>query len=136
MWVAPSMTWLLVRTSPEGVSTIPVPAPDPFWKPSLVLMSTTPGMTLAARAAVEPEGAVPPDGDPPPEKGLVGLDGVTGAAGFEGLAGTEGEAVLSVGRRPCQRHRLTTPAMAPTTKEAARAAASPARPPRAGAPGG
>src|SRR5437588_7895429 len=98
-------------------------------------MSTTPGVTLAARAAVGPVGAVPADGDPPPEKGLVGLDGATGA-GLEGAAGTDGEAVLRVGRAPCQRHRLTTPAKAPTTSEAARAAASADRPHRAGGAGG
>ena len=28
MFVDPSMTWLLVSTSPSGVSTTPVPAPE------------------------------------------------------------------------------------------------------------
>src|SRR5437016_6887004 len=97
-------------------------------------MSTTPGFTLAAMAAVGPEAAVPLDA--PSDKPLLGLDGVTGAAGVDGLAGDEGEAVFSVGRRPCQRHRLTTPATAPTSKETARAAARLARPHRAGGTGG
>src|SRR5262249_62095215 len=36
------MTWLFVRTSPEDVMTIPVPAAELRGKPSDVLMTTTP----------------------------------------------------------------------------------------------
>ncbi len=35
MAVAPSMTWLLVSTSPLGVSTMPVPADSAPWPPSV-----------------------------------------------------------------------------------------------------
>src|ERR1700674_2135232 len=50
MLVAPSTTWLLVRTSPVEVRTIPVPAavPDALADWNTVLMSTTAGSTLAA----------------------------------------------------------------------------------------
>src|SRR5271165_6912774 len=48
MLVAPDTTWLLVRTSPDAVSTMPVPAASPPLNPSRVVMSTTPGSTLAA----------------------------------------------------------------------------------------
>src|SRR5207302_11328710 len=51
MLVAPATTWLFVSISPAELSTTPVPAADPPWKPSLVLMSTTPWSVLAA---VEP----------------------------------------------------------------------------------
>ncbi len=40
--VAPSTTWLLVRTSPFESSTMPVPAACASWYPSVVSMSTTP----------------------------------------------------------------------------------------------
>src|SRR5262249_22871435 len=46
--VAPSMTWLLVSTSPVEVSTIPVPAAAPPWYPSVVTTSTRPGSTFDA----------------------------------------------------------------------------------------
>jgi hypothetical protein len=46
--VAPSITWLLVSTSPVEVSTIPVPAALPPWYPSVDTTSTTPGFTFAA----------------------------------------------------------------------------------------
>ena len=49
--VAPLMTWLFVRTSPDDVTTTPVPAAAPLPKPSTVSMSTTPGSTFAAIAA-------------------------------------------------------------------------------------
>src|ERR1700730_11452041 len=52
MLIEPSTTWLLVSTSPDGVTIIPVPAAAPFplvvW--TTVLMSTTAGSTLAAIA--------------------------------------------------------------------------------------
>src|SRR5436309_2536768 len=46
--VEPWMTWLLVRTSPEEVRIMPVPAAWPFSKPSSVLMLTRPLSTLVA----------------------------------------------------------------------------------------
>src|SRR5271168_3752692 len=48
MAVAPLITWLLVSTSPEEVSTIPVPAASSLWNPRRVSMSTSPGSTLFA----------------------------------------------------------------------------------------
>src|SRR5437667_8387096 len=55
MDVALAMTWLLVSTSPDDVSTMPVPAPEP---PSLNVdtMSTTAGLT---RALIADTSAVP-----------------------------------------------------------------------------
>jgi hypothetical protein len=50
--VAPSITWLLVSTSPVEVSTIPVPAALPPWYPRVVTTSTMPGSTLAAICGV------------------------------------------------------------------------------------
>src|SRR2546423_7939869 len=47
MLVAPETTWLLVRTSPSALRTIPVPAAAPLWYPRTVLMSTMPGSTFA-----------------------------------------------------------------------------------------
>ena len=35
-FVAPAITWLFVRTSPEREMIIPVPAASPCWKPSVV----------------------------------------------------------------------------------------------------
>ena len=46
--VAPSITWLLVSTSPLEVSTMPVPAASSFSSFKVVLMSTRPGSTAAA----------------------------------------------------------------------------------------
>lgn len=48
--VAPWMTWLFVKTTPAGVSTIPVAAPRAPGLPKTTLMSTRPGSTLAAMA--------------------------------------------------------------------------------------
>src|SRR5436309_288432 len=45
------MTWLLVRISPVEVSTMPVPAAVPPWKPRIEFTSTTEGSTSAAIAA-------------------------------------------------------------------------------------
>src|SRR5579871_5475418 len=78
--VAPSTTWLLVRTSPFELRTMPVPAPAPPWYPNSTLMSTSAGLTLAAIAEVS-EGpplvllgvALPlpfPVEKPPPGNGL------------------------------------------------------------------
>lgn len=54
MLIPPVMTWLLVSTSPDELSTIPVPAIPAFWwpetVPSPVLTSTNPGSTVAANA--------------------------------------------------------------------------------------
>src|SRR6516165_4233315 len=59
--VAPSITWLLVSTSPDEVTTMPVPAASAFWSPSVDTMSTRPGSTLFAicdvvRAVVDAAG--------------------------------------------------------------------------------
>ena len=48
MEVAPSITWLLVSTSPVEVSTMPVPAASAFWSPRVDTTSTRPGDTRAA----------------------------------------------------------------------------------------
>src|SRR5260370_1184243 len=45
------MTWLLVRIAPVEVSTMPVPAAVPPWKPRIEFTSTTEGSTAAAIAA-------------------------------------------------------------------------------------
>src|SRR5215831_9357964 len=60
--VAPSITWLLVSTSPDEVTTMPVPAACAPWSPSVDTMSTRPGSTLVAiwdvvRAVVDAPGA-------------------------------------------------------------------------------
>src|SRR3984885_10009115 len=46
--VAPSITWLLVSTSPDEVTTMPVPAASALWYPGLETMSTRPGSTRDA----------------------------------------------------------------------------------------
>src|SRR5215472_196897 len=52
MLEAPWTTWRLVRTSPEAVTNMPVPAACACWPadPMTVLMSTTAGVTLFATA--------------------------------------------------------------------------------------
>ena len=73
MVVAPSITWLLVKISPEDVSTIPVPAACACWYPRVVLISTNPGSTLFAMEETslrpeepeEPEEPEPKDPDDP-----------------------------------------------------------------------
>src|ERR1700687_3030992 len=52
MLVAPAITWWLLSTYPEEVRTMPVPAASPPANPSRVVMSTTPGSTLAAMVPV------------------------------------------------------------------------------------
>src|SRR5689334_311343 len=47
IWVPPAITWLLVRTRPLEVSTMPVPALPVLELPSRTLMLTTAGLTLA-----------------------------------------------------------------------------------------
>ena len=50
--VAPVITWLFVRISPDEVSTMPVPAAAPFWYARFVSITTMPepiGATVAAR---------------------------------------------------------------------------------------
>ena len=51
MLVAPATTWLLVSTSPSGVSTMPVPAAAAPCSPSSVLMLTMAGLTFADTAS-------------------------------------------------------------------------------------
>ncbi len=46
--VAPSITWLLVSTSPFEVSTMPVPAEVACWHPSVDTMATSAGSTRSA----------------------------------------------------------------------------------------
>src|ERR1035437_5492163 len=67
MVVAPSITWLLVSISPEDVSTMPVPAASTCWYPSVVLMSTSPGSTLAAMEEASPGPEEPDDPEEPDE---------------------------------------------------------------------
>src|ERR1019366_6160852 len=72
MVVAPSITWLLVKISPEDVSTIPVPAACACWYPRGVLISTNPGATLFAMDETllgpeEPEEPEEPDEPEEPE---------------------------------------------------------------------
>src|ERR1700684_3748299 len=45
---APSITWLLVSTSPDEVTTMPVPAASALWYPRVETMSTRPGSTRDA----------------------------------------------------------------------------------------
>ena len=71
MSVASAMTWLLVRTSPFDEITMPVPAARPW--PSVVLMFTMPGLTLAAIAFALSEPVLdeePPELEPPDPKPL------------------------------------------------------------------
>src|SRR5581483_4166948 len=49
--VAPSMTWLFVRTSPVELRTMPVPAPEAIPPENVESMSTSAGLTFAAIAA-------------------------------------------------------------------------------------
>src|SRR5579871_1768363 len=60
--VAPSITWLLVITSPDALTTMPVPAAAPP-PPSVVLMSTSPESTRAAVAATDTDVVAPEDRD-------------------------------------------------------------------------
>src|ERR1700689_1953081 len=46
--VAPSITWLLVSTSPDEVTTMPVPAASALWYPRVETISTRPGSTRDA----------------------------------------------------------------------------------------
>src|SRR2546426_2147891 len=84
MLVAPATTWLFVRTSPEEVSTMPVPAAFPPRYARTVLMSTMLGFTLPtiawtweerapAAEVSEPSMAVESlaDVDPEPERNRV-----------------------------------------------------------------
>ena len=70
MSVAPSITWLLVSTTPSEVSTMPVPAASPP-PDSVVLMFTTDGLTLSETVEVSTEPLLFDDtiagGDEPPE---------------------------------------------------------------------
>src|SRR5271155_4315949 len=66
MDVAPSITWLLVTTSPVEVSPMPVPAASSCWYPSVVSISTSPGSTFFAMAETS-LGPLPPDEPEPPD---------------------------------------------------------------------
>src|SRR5277367_5075186 len=50
--VEPATTWLLVRTLPVEVSTIPVPSAVPCWYPSVEMTSTRPGSVWLVTCAV------------------------------------------------------------------------------------
>src|SRR6516165_10588747 len=67
--VAPRITWLLVRTLPSELITIPVPAPIEPWYVLLASMLTTALFTFAAIAAafVGPPVPVAPPPEPPPK---------------------------------------------------------------------
>src|SRR2546423_14760037 len=103
MLVEPKTTWLLVRISPVGLMSMPVPAA--WLEPTVVLMSTIAGLTLAAIAA------------------LVALDepvpGVTGVIGEVGVIG-EGVCVVDcaiwcVLTARARLHPVPAPAAAATT---------------------
>jgi hypothetical protein len=72
--VAPSITWLLVRTTPSlADKMMPVPSAVSLWYFSVEVMSTIPGSTFASSAcwfSVPPEGAVLPPPDPLPGCGM------------------------------------------------------------------
>src|SRR5438552_9249059 len=132
MLVAPSTTWLMVSTSPEDVSTMPVPAPSGCalgpgardWVPNVVvsryvLTSTTPGSTLAAIAWRS---------SPPPDEPL---DGLSWRGGPREFVVVDGALVLGERNSP---HPMPTPAARNTT--AATAAATTATPRRRGDPAG
>jgi hypothetical protein len=79
MLVPPLITWLLVSTRPDGLSTIPVPATPPFSWLSRVLMSTKPGATLAASA----DRSTDPRGEPDElAGGAVASEGATIPVGW------------------------------------------------------
>src|SRR5918911_338358 len=92
MVLAPLITWLLVSTTPDESSTIPVPAACTFGGPSWVLMSTKPGPPLPASAGRSSNPPAVPD---EPGAGRCPRDarggGVTAAGdGTEGTEGGEG----------------------------------------------
>ena len=138
MEVAPSMTWLLVRISPVEVRIMPVPAPAPFWKPKRVLMSTTPGVTLAATAAPwddvmgpEPVAGAEPE---PPDDGSVGVgEAEPPFPGTNGVSGASEEFSAWAGR--CRRLPIPRPITADTIT-ATRINAMPDRPVLSGGGGG
>src|SRR6185437_9573532 len=51
IFVAPSMTWLLVTTVPSELMTMPVPAPAEPWYEDWTSMSTSESSTFAAIAS-------------------------------------------------------------------------------------
>src|SRR6516164_9677113 len=62
--VAPLMTWLLVRTLPSEVSTMPVPAASVPCSPWSLTRSTLPAATWSSVRVVVPEPDDPADPDP------------------------------------------------------------------------
>src|SRR5436305_13246163 len=101
------MTWLLVRTSPVEVSTMPVPAAVPPWKPRIEFTSTTEGSTSAAIAAAvrtlgEEAGACG-EGAAALGAGATGetTTGADGAALRAELAGGAGEGGVDVAMARC-----------------------------------
>lgn len=79
MLAPPLITWLLVSTSPDELSTIPVPATPPFWWPRLLVISTKPGSTLAASADRSTDPREEPD---ELAGGEAALEGTTTGAGW------------------------------------------------------
>src|SRR5437899_2032176 len=71
MLVEPVITWLLVRISPVGLMSIPLPAAWP--DPKVVLTSTIAELTLAAIAAM-----LAFDEPVPGATGVIGVVGVIG----------------------------------------------------------
>src|SRR5437899_1618188 len=133
---APSMTWLLVSTSPEEVITMPVPAASP--PPERVtLTSTTPAMTLEVSddpalpplplplplLLLPPPPKMPPD--PVPPLGFPPLPGV--GVWIDEVRGDEDGHRVS---------RAPSPAAAATTKTPPKAAAASTRRCRRGGAGG
>src|SRR5882724_4623494 len=76
------MTWLLVRIAPVEVSTMPVPAAVPPWKPRIEFTSTTEGSTSAAMAAV----VRAPGGEDAAATGAGATGGTTSGAEADGAA--------------------------------------------------
>src|ERR1019366_6922458 len=116
--VAPSITWLLVMTSPAEVTTMPVPAPSPMLA-VVVLMSTSPGLTCAAREPVVPDAAAAfPDGAALNEPFWDGVS--PGSARLNGRPerpNAEGDAELG-GQRRCATAPPASAASATTTSPA------------------
>src|ERR1700693_2568502 len=105
MLITLSITWLLVRTSPDEVMTIPVPATLPLWLAVVALMSTVAASTLAT-AASEAEIPLPVGallGAPPP----LLPDGRLAVDGWVRVALVTAQAVPP----PAPRHTTASPAM-------------------------
>ena len=119
--MAPSMTWLLVRIAPVEVSTMPVPAAVPPWKPRIEFTSTTEGSTSAAIAAAvrtlgEEAGAC---GEGAVALGAGATGGTTTGADGAALADGAGEGGVDVAMGRCGNPPTTAYDTATTRKTTA-----------------